>query len=70
MHLYSMCLLLCISDSYSYILCLSYPLAIGLCSVHTINAAVDALPVNEYSSMKLQIQCMLIIKNNDTKYDV
>ena len=30
-------------------------LAVGLCSVHTINAAVDASPVNEYSSIKLQI---------------
>ena len=30
-------------------------LAIGLCSVHTINAAVDTLPENEYSSIKLQV---------------
>ena len=35
-------------------------LAIGLCSVHTINAAVDALPVNEHSSIKLQI-CLVHI---------
>ena len=30
-------------------------LAIGLCSVHTINAAINASPVNEYSSIKLHI---------------
>ena len=30
-------------------------LAIGLCSVHTIDATVDASPVNEYSSIELQI---------------
>ena len=30
-------------------------LTIGLCSVHTIDAAVDISPVNEYSSIKVQV---------------
>ena len=35
---------------YSWLSCILSPsrLAIGLCSVHTIDAAVDASPVNEY----------------------
>ena len=37
-------------------LSLLYPqLAIGLCNVHTTNAEIDASPVNECSSIKLQI---------------
>ena len=34
---------------------LVYRMEIGLCSVHKTDAAIDASPVNEYSSIKLQI---------------
>ena len=38
---------------------------IGLCSGHTIDAAVDTSPVNEYSSIKLKYG-----NSNDTKYNM
>ena len=42
-----------------------YPhLAIGLCSVHTINAMVNALPV-KYSNIKVHY-----VNNNDRKHNV
>ena len=44
------------------ILCLaSSGLAVGLCSLHTIDAVINASPVNEYSSIKLQLCYLQIV---------
>ena len=45
-------------------------LAVGLCSVHTIDAAVDTSLVNEYSSMKLRTNMLTKNYSNNTKYNV